>query len=88
MSIEAFLIIWYSLSVKVTAGAIVIESPVCIPIGSIFSIEQIIITLSALSLTTSISYSFQPIIDSSIKTELTGDASNPVVIIESNSSLL
>ena len=41
-----------------------------------------------MSLTTSISYSFQPIIDSSINTEFTGDASRPLVTILSNSSLL
>src|SRR5690606_35865933 len=39
-------IFWYVLSLKVIAGATVIESPVWIPIGSIFSIEQIITTLS------------------------------------------
>jgi hypothetical protein len=45
---------------QVRAGATVIESPVCTPIGSIFSIEQMMMQLSALSRTTSISYSFQP----------------------------
>jgi hypothetical protein len=44
----------------VSAGATVIESPVCTPIGSMFSIEQMMMQLSALSRTTSISYSFQP----------------------------
>ena len=37
---------WYSLSVSVTAGATVIESPVCTPIGSRFSIEQTMMQLS------------------------------------------
>ena len=32
---------WYSRSVRVCCGATVIESPVCTPIGSTFSIEQI-----------------------------------------------
>ena len=32
--------IWYSLSDSVIAGATVIESPVCTPIGSKFSIAQ------------------------------------------------
>src|SRR6266404_7245597 len=32
--------IWYSLSVNVMAGAMVMESPVWTPIGSKFSIEQ------------------------------------------------
>ena len=40
--------IWYSLSVSVSAGAIVIESPVCTPIGSRFSIEQMMMQLSRL----------------------------------------
>ena len=50
--------------------------------------EQIIIQLSNLSLTTSISNSFQPISDSSIKTSLTGLNFNPCSTIEMNSSLL
>ena len=50
------------------AGATVTESPVWIPIGSIFSMEQIIMALSLLSLTTSISNSFHPSNDSSIWT--------------------
>ena len=64
-------------------GATVIESPVWIPIGSIFSIEQIITTLSFLSLNNSSSYSFQPSKALSINTSWIGDASNPLV---SNSS--
>ena len=79
--IDAFRKIWYSLSVNVSAGATVIESPVWMPIGSTFSIEQMMIQLSALSLTTSISYSFHPIIDSSTKTEVTGDEARPVATI-------
>ena len=55
--------IWYSLSVSVSAGATVIESPVWTPIGSMFSIEQTMMQLSALSRTTSISNSFQPSTD-------------------------
>ncbi len=85
---DAFRIIWYSLSVSVNAGATVIESPVCTPIGSIFSIEQMIIQLSFLSLTTSISYSFQPRTDSSIRTSEVGDASIPFSTIFINSSLV
>ena len=54
---------WYSLSVSVWAGATVIESPVCTPIGSKFSMEQTMTTLSALSRITSSSYSFQPSTD-------------------------
>src|SRR5262245_61679779 len=57
-AIEASRMTWYSLSVSVRAGATVIESPVCTPIGSTFSIEQMMMQLSFLSRTTSISYSF------------------------------
>ena len=60
----ALRMIWYSLSVSVCAGATVMESPVCTPIGSKFSIEQMMMQLSARSRTTSISYSFQPSTDS------------------------
>src|SRR5260364_333989 len=51
---------WYCLSVGVCAGATVIESPVCMPIGSRFSIEHTIMQLSRASRTTSNSNSFQP----------------------------
>ena len=85
---EALRMIWYSLSVSVCAGATVIESPVCTPIASKFSIEQTMIQLSFLSRTTSISYSFQPINDSSINNSLVGDKSKPRVQISSNSSRL
>ena len=85
---EASRIRWYSLSVSVWAGATVIESPVCTPIGSKFSIEQMITTLSSTSRITSISYSFQPMIDSSTSTSVTGDDSSPRVINWSNSPRL
>ncbi len=74
---EASRIRWYSLSVSVWAGATVIESPVWTPIGSKFSIEQMITTLSSTSRITSISYSFQPMIDSSISTSWMGESSSP-----------
>ncbi|CSB39148.1 Uncharacterised protein [Vibrio cholerae] len=80
--------IWYSLSVSVCAGATVIESPVWMPIGSKFSIAQTMMQLSFLSRTTSISYSFQPISDSSISSSLVGERSRPRVQISSNSSRL
>ncbi|CAI8236441.1 MAG: Uncharacterised protein [Arcobacter lacus] len=79
---------WYSLSVSVSAGATVIESPVCTPIGSRFSIEHTIIQLSFLSLITSISYSFQPSIDSIISISLIGEASIPTSASFLNSSML
>ena len=59
---------WYSRSLSVWAGATVIESPVCTPMGSKFSIEQTTTTLSRRSRTTSSSYSFQPATDSSTST--------------------
>ena len=58
------------------------------PIASKFSIAHTIMQLSFLSRTTSISYSFQPIKDSSINNSLVGDRSKPRVQISSNSSLL
>ncbi len=77
IAIEASRISWYSLSVSVCDGATVIESPVWMPIGSRFSIEHTMMQLSALSRTTSISYSFQPISDSSISSSRVGDRSSP-----------
>ena len=72
MAIDRSRSFWYSTSVNVSAGATVIESPVWTPIGSIFSILQTITTLSALSRMTSSSYSFQPMIDSSMRTSDVG----------------
>ena len=79
-------ITWYSLSVSVCAGATVIESPVCTPIGSKFSIEQTMTTLSLPSRITSSSNSFQPAIDSSSSTSFTGEASSPQATAARNSS--
>ena len=87
-AIEASRRRWYSLSVRVCAGATVIESPVCTPIGSRFSIEHTMMQLSAVSRTTSISNSFQPSTDSSTSTSLVGDSSRPRLTISSNSSRL
>src|SRR6266699_2352221 len=56
-------IIWYSLSVSVCTGATVMESPVCTPMGSKFSMEQTTTQLSIRSRITSISNSFQPTSD-------------------------
>ena len=72
---EASRIRWYSLSVRVCAGATVMLSPVWMPMGSKFSMEQTITALSAPSRMTSISYSFQPMTLSSISTECTGESS-------------
>ncbi len=84
----ALRMIWYSWSVRVCAGATVIESPVCTPIGSRFSMEQTMMQLSLWSRTTSISYSFQPSSDSSIRSSLVGLASRPRLQISTNSSWL
>ena len=53
-------ITWYSRSVSVIAGATVTESPVCTPIGSMFSIEHTTTTLSLPSRMSSSSNSFHP----------------------------
>jgi hypothetical protein len=86
MPIERSRIAWYSRSVSVIAGATVIESPVCTPIGSRFSIEQTITTLSAWSRMTSSSYSFQPRIDSSRSTSVVGLAARPEPAIRRRST--
>ncbi len=79
---------WYSLSVSVCAGATVIESPVCTPMGSKFSIEQTMMQLSLRSRTTSISNSFQPSTASSSSSSRVGEASRPRWTMASNSSRL
>ena len=65
--------IWYSRSVRVRAGATVIESPVCTPTGSTFSIEHTTTTLSLASRIISSSYSFHPRMDSSRSTSEVGE---------------
>ena len=85
---DASRIAWYSLSVSVMAGATVMESPVCTPIGSKFSIEQITTHWSLWSRMTSISNSFQPRRLSSTSTSCTGEMSRPLETIRSNSSRL
>ena len=87
-AIEASRMRWYSLSVRVSAGATVIESPVCTPIGSKFSMEHTMMQLSLWSRTTSISNSFQPMTDSSSSTSPVGDASRPRATMISSSSRL
>ena len=70
---------WYASSLSVICGATVTESPVCTPIGSRFSIEQTITTLSAWSRTTSSSNSSQPRTDSSTSTWPIGDLGEPAL---------
>ncbi len=79
---------WYSISDSVCCGATVMESPVWTPIGSKFSMEQMITTLSAVSRITSSSNSFQPITDSSISTWWMGDSSSPRITFSMKSSRL
>ena len=79
---------WYSRSVSVMAGATVTESPVCTPIGSMFSIGQTTTTLSLRSRISSSSNSFQPRIDSSSSTSVTGLASSPAPAIRRRSATL
>ena len=68
---------WYSTSDRVCAGATVIESPVCTPMGSKFSIEHTTTQLSTRSRMTSSSNSFHPAMDRSIRIWCTGLAARP-----------
>ena len=87
-AIAAFRMAWYSRSESVRAGAIVIESPVWTPMGSKFSIEHTMTTLSARSRITSSSNSFQPMTLRSMSTSPIGDARIPERTRSSNSSRL
>src|SRR3981081_3935587 len=71
--------IWYSLSVSVCDGATTMESPVCTPIGSMFSMLQTVMHVSAPSRITSYSISFHPRRDRSTSTCPIGDAATPLV---------
>jgi hypothetical protein len=64
----------------------VMESPVCTPMGSKFSIEQTMTALSFPSRITSSSYSFQPSTDCSTSTSWRGLCCSPHIILLSNSS--
>ncbi len=77
---------WYSRSVSVMAGATVMESPVCTPMGSKFSMEQTTTTLSFLSRISSSSYSFQPRMDSSRSTSVVGERARPWPAMRRSSS--
>ena len=76
---------WYSRSVRVCAGATVMESPVCTPMASKFSMLQTTTTLSAWSRIISSSYSFQPSTLCSIKHSWVGDWSSAHWTWRSNS---
>ncbi len=77
---------WYSRSVSVRAGATVIESPVWTPIGSMFSMEQMTMKLSAWSRMTSSSNSFQPMTLSSTSTSRVGELKSAHSTFASRSS--
>ena len=64
------------------------ESPVCTPMGSKFSMEQMITQLSFWSRMTSISISFQPSTLCSIMTSEVGLAERPRAATSSRSSRL
>ena len=86
ISSDAFLSIWYSLSARVSAGETTIESPVCTPTGSRFSIEQTAIALPLASRIVSNSISFQPEMHFSIRTWVIGERSRPSSAISLSSS--
>ena len=78
---------WYAVSLRVIAGATVMLSPVCMPMGSKFSTVHIITTLSFLSRSSSSSNSFHPSIAFSTNTSCMGDAVSPRSRAASSSSL-
>ena len=61
-------------------------SPVCTPMGSMFSMLQMVMQLSEASRITSYSSSFQPTRERSSSTWLMGLAASPPAVIASNSS--
>ena len=69
--------IWWSRSESVWAGATTIESPVCTPMGSRFSMLQTVMQVSAASRITSYSISFQPHSERSTSTWCMGEAASP-----------
>ena len=73
MAIAVSRIRWYSRSVRVMAGATVTESPVCTPIGSMFSIEQTTTTLS-LAVPHELELELLPAEDALLEQDLVGGA--------------
>ena len=86
MASDAARMRWYSTSESVCAGATVMESPVCTPMASKFSMEHTMMPLPARSRMTSISYSFQPSMLSSTSTSPAGDSSRPWPTISCSSA--
>ena len=75
---------WYLSSERLCCGATVTESPVCTPIGSMFSIDAMITTLSFLSRMTSSSNSPQPSSDCSTSVSPIGLAASaaPSIVLQ------
>ena len=71
--------------VKVCEGHTTMESPVCIPTGSRFSMLQMVIAVSFESRITSYSISLKPFMLFSISTWCTGESLRAFFIISSNS---
>ena len=86
MASDAARMRWYSTSESVCAGATVMESPVCTPMASKFSMEHTMMPLPTRSRMTSISYSFQPSMLSSTSTSPAGDSSKPWPTISCSSA--
>ena len=72
---------WCSRSVSVCEGATTIESPVCTPIGSRFSMLHTVMQVPAASRITSYSISRQPTSERSSSTWPIGDAASPALTI-------
>ena len=77
MFIDALRSIWCSGSRRVWLGATTMESPVCTPTGSKFSMLQTVMKLPALSRMTSYSISFQPATLRSIRFSCTREERRP-----------
>ena len=79
--------VWLTWSDSVWAGATTMLSPVCMPIGSRFSMLQMVMQLLAVSLITSYSISIHPAMDFSINTWFIMESCSPWVVTFSTSSL-
>ncbi len=77
---------WYSVSESVCEGATTIESPVCTPTGSTFSMLQTMMQLSARSRRISYSTSFQPSSEVSTSAWWITEAANPVASVSRSSA--
>ena len=64
------------------------ESPVCTPTGSRFSMEQTVMVLPLLSRITSNSISFQPAMDFSTRIWVMGESARPLAAVSRSSSWL